>query len=331
MALDEAESAGATSQEAVPTAPTNWVTSLHGLDEEQARSLASCIGAYVRGLSCHLDMRNLDGITIAYDYDAALQNLDRGFETSQRSTRSNGEAVGVAMTTSVMREGQAKSHMLFGAHYILPILDEAHEHYAGALHTLAHECAHVEVASRLHAAFPGQLIYGRFQSRYAAHRRSAVQTCWEEYEVTARCAGFGGDPTEAYETIFLERLAAADDAMHAVLVACSESLDWDALALGALTVFSDLFRAASYLLGTMSGYSRQISDLPRLAATLDDHWFAPYVEELREACEAVSTEYGRWTDWSSFDAIGDLIEQAITQAGVEVTDVGNSMYRVRPV
>src|SRR4051812_33808384 len=101
MALDEAESGGTTSQEAVSTAPTNWVTSLHGFDEEHARRLADAVGAHVRGLSCHLDMHNLDGITIAYDYDQALLNLDRGFETSQRSTRSNGEAVGVAMTTSV--------------------------------------------------------------------------------------------------------------------------------------------------------------------------------------------------------------------------------------
>ena len=237
-------------------------------------------------------MANLDGITIAFDYDAALRNLDMGFETPQRLSRSNGEAVGIAMTTSVMRDGQAKSHMVFNAPYVLALLDEAHEHYARALHTLAHEAAHVEVASRLHAAFPGQLISGRFPSVFAAHRRSAVLSCWEEFEVTRLSAGFGEDPTNGYETIFLDRLVAVRRCNAAAIVACSERRDWRALALGALAIYADLFKAASYMLGSMSGYERRVSDSPRVAAALQDHWFHPYVEELGTACEAVSAEYG---------------------------------------
>lgn len=330
MRQGEVGSDGEISQPPVPTAPAGWVTRLLGFaDETQARKFASTVSAHVRGLSCHVDMGNLDGITIAFDYDAALRDLDMGFETPQRLSRSKGEAVGVAMTTSVMRDGQAKSHMVFSAPHILPLLDQAHEHYAGALHILAHEAAHVEVASRLHAAFPGELISGCFPSLYASHRRSAVLACWEEYEVSRLCAGFGEDPTNGYETIFVDRLAAVDDSVHVAIVACRESRDWDALLLGAFTIFANLFRAASYVLGSLSGNGRQVSELTRLAAALEDHWFQPYVEELASACETVSTEYGSWTDWSQFDAIGLVIEQAIEQAGIEISDMGGGRHFVR--
>ena len=58
------------------------------------------------------------------------------------------------MTPAVIRDGKIKSHMLFNAGVLLPLEDEQHEFYEQALHTLAHECAHVEVTERFNAAFP---------------------------------------------------------------------------------------------------------------------------------------------------------------------------------
>ena len=63
-----------------------------------------------------------------------------------------GPGLGVAMTPAVIRDGKIKSHMLFNAGILLPLEDEKNEFYEQALHTLAHECAHVEVTARFDTA-----------------------------------------------------------------------------------------------------------------------------------------------------------------------------------
>jgi hypothetical protein len=141
-----------------PTAPENMSISLRCFDmEEHARAFGDLVATYVRSLSRYIDLTTLDGITIALDYAQALLDLDRGYATSFKLTPSEGIALGVAMTPAVIRDGKIKSHMLFNAGVLLPLEDEKNEFYEQALHTLAHECAHVEVTERFNAAFPGVL------------------------------------------------------------------------------------------------------------------------------------------------------------------------------
>ncbi|WP_222598066.1 hypothetical protein, partial [Neisseria gonorrhoeae] len=125
--------------------------------EEHARTFGNLVATYVRALSRYIDMSALDGITIAADYAQALLELDRGYETNHKLTPSEGIALGVAMTPAVIRDGKVKSHILFNAGVLLPLEDDENEFFEQALHTLAHECAHVEVTERFNAAFPGIL------------------------------------------------------------------------------------------------------------------------------------------------------------------------------
>ncbi|WP_316235302.1 MULTISPECIES: hypothetical protein [unclassified Bradyrhizobium] len=132
-----------------PTAPENMSISLRCFDTEvYARAFGDLVATYVRTLSRYIDLTALDGITIAFDYPQALLDLDRGYETKHKLTPSEGIVLGVAMTPAVIRDGKIKSHMLFNAGVLLPLEDEQNEFYEQALHTLAHECAHVEVTER---------------------------------------------------------------------------------------------------------------------------------------------------------------------------------------
>ena len=50
-----------------------------------------------------LSLAGLDGVTISVDYDAGLQQLDRGYQTTGLLTRTNDEiASGIAMTPYVL-------------------------------------------------------------------------------------------------------------------------------------------------------------------------------------------------------------------------------------
>lgn len=69
------------------TVPTTYPISLRGFDtEEHATQFGHVLGEYVRELSRYIDLGQLDGITVAYDYGQALLDLDRGYETAYRLT-----------------------------------------------------------------------------------------------------------------------------------------------------------------------------------------------------------------------------------------------------
>ena len=113
------------------------------------------------------DLSHLDGVTVAYDYTQALLDLDRGYTTSHPLTPSEGHAIGVAMTPSVIRDGVIKSHVPLSAPYIAPIADGDHPHFQHALHLLAHECAHVEINHKFDAAgIAGNLLTDAIKAYY---------------------------------------------------------------------------------------------------------------------------------------------------------------------
>src|ERR1700730_13587511 len=157
-------------------------------------------------LSRQIDLTALDSITIASDYAQALLDLDRGYETSHKLTPSEGLAYGIAMTPAVVRDGKIKSHMVFNASVLLPLEDPQNDLFKQAVHTLAHECAHVEVTERLNAAFPGMILLSKAPSAHAYYRWQIIKACWDEYAVTWICAPFGEEPTAGYEETFIRAL-----------------------------------------------------------------------------------------------------------------------------
>jgi hypothetical protein len=138
------------------TVPENLSVSLRGFDSEQhARDFSNILGCWVRELSRYIDLSGLDGITVASDCSQTLAELDRGYATLHKLTPSKEFVVGVAMTPSVLRDGKVKSHIVLSVGVALVLENSEGEHFTVAVHTLAHECAHVEVTQRFDGAFPG--------------------------------------------------------------------------------------------------------------------------------------------------------------------------------
>jgi len=150
---EKAASEAQQADERPQTAPENISISLRCFDtEERARQFGNLIAMYVRELSRHIDLSSLDGITVAGDYNQALLDLDRGYVTSHKLTPSEELSFGVAMTPAVIRDGKVKSHIVINAGVVLPLENTNHEAFKLAFHTLAHECAHVEVTQRFPAS-----------------------------------------------------------------------------------------------------------------------------------------------------------------------------------
>lgn len=317
----DAEPVGAPEAEpSPPTAPESIPVSLRGFDtEEHARAFGNLVATYVHALSSRIDLTALDGITIASDYTQALLELDRGYETQHKLTPSEGIVLGVAMTPAVIRDGKIKSHMLFNASILLPLEDEKNEFYEQALHMLAHECGHVEVTERFNAAFPGVLLQSKHPNTHAHYRWEIIKACWDEYAVTQICATFGQHPTDAYEETFITALGETRPRANALIKAYRLHSDLEQITAEVYGVYGELMKLSSYHLGNMVGLGLTVDDLPKTKAALEGHWFAPFFDSLKQTCAGIASNYGKWTDYSAFEALGDLADEIVADGGLIIS------------
>jgi len=303
------------------TAPENISLSLRGFGtEEHARAFGNLVASYIRALSRHIDLTKLDGVTISSDYAQSLLDLDRGYTTSFKLMPSEGIAFGVAMTPAVIRDGEIKSHMLFNAGVLLPLEDENNELYAQALHTLAHECAHVEVTARFDNAFPFVLLQSKHPNAHAHFRWEIIKACWDEYAVTQICAPFGRRPTDDYEETFITSLEITRLRANELIKAYRTHSNIEQITAEIYGVYGELLKFASYHLGNMIGLGLSVDDLPKTKSALDGHWFEPHFAELQRICGKIAENYGEWADKSAFEALGDLADKIVAEGGVIITE-----------
>ncbi|MFN5036221.1 MAG: hypothetical protein ACK463_21095 [Bradyrhizobium sp.] len=304
-----------------PSAPENISVSLRGFDtEEHARTFGNLVATYVRALSRYIDMSALDGITIAADYAQALLELDRGYETNHKLTPSEGIALGVAMTPAVIRDGKVKSHILFNAGVLLPLEDDENEFFEQALHTLAHECAHVEVTERFNAAFPGILLQSKSPDLHTHCRWEIIKACWDEYAVTQICAPFGQRPTDGYEETFIAALEQTRPQANGCIKAYRLHGNLEQVIAEVYGAYGELMKFGCYHLGNLVGLGLTVDDVPKTAVALDGHWFAPFFDKLKQACENIAAQYGEWMDRGAFEALGDLADEIVADGGMTISN-----------
>lgn len=315
--MDAASEQVVGAEKRIQTAPADLLVTVHGFeDAEDAQFFGSGVEQVVRILSRMFDLSHLDGVTVAADYPQALRNLDRGYNATIVLTPSDGHSVGIAMTPSVLRGGVLKSHIVLSAHHILPVLSDKHEYHEHALHTLAHECAHVDNTHKFDVAFPNVLLRKGHSNALDAFKWQVILACWDEYAATWKSARIGQDPTKGYEDIFLIHLEEARETANEAITSYRRHGDIRQVLKAVFEAYGNLVKYAGYHLGNMAGQGLSVNDLPRTKDALDGHWFAPYFERLDTACKDIAKEYGTWTDQSAFEVIGDLTEEIIAEGGV---------------
>lgn len=175
-------------------------------NEASAYELIYKVHSVLSVLSKYIDISNLDGVTIAYDYEEALAELDRGYETSYQLTATKDVAQGVAMAPSVIRDGSIKTHLVLNACALRGIHEELWQEtdcFGQSLHLIAHECAHVEATAAFDKAFPGVLLKKSYLNALESMRWDVILSAWNEYAACRIVGSIGSDPTNDYLDILL--------------------------------------------------------------------------------------------------------------------------------
>lgn len=288
-------------------------------EEDRARSFGNLVALYVRELSRSLDLSTLDGITVAFDYPQALLELDRGYPATVQLTPSRDTVTGIAMTPSVLRNGVLKSHIVLDAGYVMALEEPDHEFFGLSLHTLAHECAHVEITAAFDRAFPNVLLRERSAGMHEGMRQDIIQTCWDEYAVCSIVAGMGADPLPGYEETLVKAVGEARARANDFIRKYRVHADVGQMLQEVCGVYGNLLKFASYFAGTLAGQGKGLNDTPAAHDALVGHWFEPYYDRLTVVMAALAERYPHWESRSEFDPVADLFEDIVRAGGVSMT------------
>lgn len=295
------------------TFPETTMFSINGFENADAQKLAYNLGTMFREIGRIIDISNLDGVTIAWDYDKALADLDRGYQSAHVLTRTTDVATGVAMTPSVLRDGCLKSHILLHAHVAKMVESEDVEDIKTVLHVIAHECAHVEITAAYDRCFPGELLRAAYPTLLDAYRDQVFSACWDEYAATRISRTIGYDPLPGYEETFLSVLEQVDEKVSELVrgfhgLTTEETNAFVGAVFGA---YGNLLKFGCYFLGTLASVDRRGDHGEKINQALCTSWFRPYFLRLEALCADLFNDLGKWQDKAGFHAIGDLVEEIV--------------------
>ncbi|NSY39307.1 hypothetical protein [Leisingera sp. ANG59] len=313
------------------TIPSNIQFSARGFaDEDFAKEAIYKLHSVLSAISQSIDLTNLDGVTVAFDYDEALLELDRGYETTYELTATRGVAIGVAMAPTVIRDGVIKTHLVLNANYALSILEEPGketEYFWQSLHLVAHECAHVEVTASFDKSFPGFLLQKAHNNILDNMRWKVILATWDEYAVCRIVGSIGYDPGDGYLETLVKVLGDARDQCYEKIKAYRTHGDVGQVATEVYGNIGDLLKYSSYFLGAVAARETPETHPPALTEGAEFGWFAPFYERLIKVHEALWNEFGNWEGLGSFEAIGDILEDMAKSIGVEASRVSNELVK----
>ena len=296
---------------------------------DDANRIANKLASYIRLISRWIDLNRLDGVTVAYDYDAALEELDRGVEGLRTLRRSNDDQlIGVGMAPPVIRDGIVKVHILLNAPYVEGIEnddnDEPCEEFSSALYMLAHECAHVQVTSDKDRAFPSTILQHAISSYEEAIFTQVNEACWEEYAACRLSATFGRGQITFYEEGLRGVVSVARERAAEARHTFWQHRDLNRAVAEVGPPLAEPLRLAAYVLGHIDGLGDGTAMSEETRQAIDDAGYTNFIEELAGALRSLWEIRFDLAHLNQFDVIGDVARDAFWSGGLLIRPAPNN-------
>lgn len=295
------------------------ITVAHCEQEEICQAIAAVIERVLYGLALFgLDLRALDGVTLAQDCGAEAAAIQRIPEGQSIPDAGDGpDAMEMARTVAVWRGEELRFHIVLRTGLALMVLSPEKEQQMLAYGCIAHEAAHVDHEGRLYRTFPG--MFGRPLECGDRTRRIYLQAMdvWSEYAACRSSASFRPEAVQEFEGLFcrtLERsLAVCEERIAVSRSGCQAVED----SQDVQQMFGDFFIHAGYFLGHLDGLELRLGgDSPRASSLLGQH---PRIEtlimRLAHELQELWRNEDNWQSIEVFAPIYDLIGAMTTPHG----------------
>ena len=227
-------------------------------EHDKAEAVAYAVVEVIRIIGETHDVSGIEGITVGFDYDAALASVDRGRPGLRPLTRTTGDAIlGVAMAAAVWRDAGVRTHFVFWAPLVAELLSEDEAARRRAIYLVAHECGHAIERAERDRVLPGLILQHRFATYEEGLLFQPAEAIWEEYAACRYSAAYAGAETEAsyregLRSVVRRGRAAAHDAIRSYRI----QGDVDRMLVEAGTPIAEPLRLAAYLAGHIDGRGR---------------------------------------------------------------------------
>ncbi len=303
------------------TAPEPLSITLKGFaSEEEARRLGDAVWATVKALSRAIDLTRLDGVTVAFDYSSAVNDVDRGYATTfiQTPTKTN-ELIWVAMTVNVMRDNIVKAHLVFDAQIIWPILDNQNDFFSQSVALIAHECGHVADLRQRDEQFPGTLLRPLTGTAYERRLNQPAEVLWEEYAACRASALFCQCSTATYAESFATVLPVALDYADAAIRCYRIHGNINRVLSEAGNPLFEPMRTAAYLAGHLDGPGLDLASIPIASDALQGSLFEPLVMRMIALLRDLWDRRGSWPNTGAFAPLLDLCRDVFETGGIHLS------------
>lgn len=273
----------------------------------------------------NLNLSKLDGITVTFDLDAALEAIDDRCDmvmARKKKPPSQSYSVTAGCVFGVMRGERYLSHVILDATFLTQLVDDPQTE-GWAANIVAHELAHVGVCHwltkpALEYIFPTQCVDWRYETL-----RYVTLNVWDEYAACRLSARFG-DPL----TVMLNFM----NCLRAKTISGLPKLrlytrkNWHSL--GALKTFMHAAMAAhrpllsaAYLMGHIDGLGAT-TDVATLCTAARISALNPCWIPLRDALRAVWQRQEPGFGFEALDGLVPVLMEAIRICGGDRTIAG---------
>ncbi|KHE05339.1 hypothetical protein [Citrobacter braakii] len=294
-------------------------------EDSDAKAVGEAVGATIQKLANALNLASLVGVTISYNYQLALNSVDRGFETSMELSPSSGDVIGVAMTVGVLRDGKNCAYIVFHAPYLEGILEPNSEDWLIALGIIAHECAHVSNLAALNKCFPGMLLTHRCKNIHDQLRINCWMAVIEEYCATRLSVVFDERQIDRLKDTFIKQAENLYDYVKDETFHNQMHRDVDLTLDKVYSAIASTLTLAAYYLGACAGMSVNFRE-GNEETFPSFEWLLPFIERLDFACDGIFERYGHWEGVDEMEVISDILDSIAVHLGVTVRETPKGIH-----
>jgi len=290
--------------------------------EEAANAAAQRVSQVIEEVARELgiSIAGLDGVTIAYDYDAALARLDRGYKSERVLTPTDDKAArGVAMTPCVLRDGKVMSHIVLSAG-IVPLIEKPADGVSGK-YIIAHELSHAHEHYFRDKVVPNTVLQHQISAADEIVLFETADTCWGEYAACYFSAPIHPEQAKLFEITFVDVLKGAKgqiiQAKRQWIIDRDFGKVWQQIA----NVVGCLLKYASYLLGHAVGLSKSLEEIAPEAWQLlqSNAWLLPWIEKMLEDLCTMLDTFERWKGLEAFEPLKQVMRGLLADCGITIS------------
>lgn len=268
-----------------------------------------------------MNLSNLDGITIGFDYDDALASVDLGYESSIAKHYTKQEnLLGVGKALRVRRNGEIKMHIVLNGNVLLDLVNNepTTEEFWGAANIFAHELGHVQTAGWFEAHSPG-IMLTQHEGDWATNTlRETAHTLWEEYAACRLSAliSQGSLTTTSYTQGLETSVRGALGRARSAIKNYRTHSDVARLLVETAREIAMPLKMSAYLLGHLDGLGEN-TDIDSRCHFAGE--MTPHFHELLSALRGIWETRESWDGLASLDPIVDVIVSSLQTAGIVIT------------